>query len=90
MKIKSNDGLVFYGHGPDDLALQLWKSMFDPDKTIELWMQNMAYRAKQWNGAIIRCDNVEVHFEDLIKAKIIEVLSDDYEVTDSMQKMLLD
>ena len=81
MKIKLVD-IILEGASPEELAMAMNSILFSPDKTLEQWMQGSAWRAKQWNGSIIRCDNVEVHLEDLVKAKIIEILPDDYEMTD--------
>jgi hypothetical protein len=82
MKVKSLDGELFEGAGPDEICYHLWHSMLNPDKTIELWMKGIAQRTKIWNGATVRYDNSLNCFEDLLKAGIIKRLADDYEITD--------
>ena len=45
--------------------------MFDPNDTIEEWMEGSSQRAGIWNGSRIRTDTCENHFADLIAAGFI-------------------
>ncbi len=74
MKYRSLDGKVFTAGSPKELAVALWKSQFIPPDTLEEWMAGSAERARLWSGAELRVDTAEHHIEDMLAARLIEVV----------------
>lgn len=73
-RYKCMDGFTFEADTIQQVAEKLWRSMLDPDDTLEEWMIGSAGRAKMWNGAIIRTDTVMNHVADLMTNGFLERL----------------
>ena len=76
MKVQSLDSKVYEAANVKELATALWQSKFDPEPTIQEWMQGSASRAEAWNGAALRTDSEEHHIEDMLSAGLLTLLED--------------
>ncbi|MDE5831744.1 MAG: hypothetical protein K2H64_01950 [Desulfovibrio sp.] len=76
MKYRCMDGYEIEAKDYRELAVKMWQSMFDPNPTLEEWMEGSAKRAKIYNLSEIRTDTVDHHMEDLIKAGFVSPVTD--------------
>ncbi len=50
------------------LAEKMWQSKFNPEPTLEAWMEAQARRTLMWDGTVLRTSSPEALIEDLIAA----------------------
>lgn len=50
-----------------EVVENMWQTSFDPNDTMEEYMQDVAKRAKVQRGSDVRTDSVDSFVEDLVK-----------------------
>ena len=76
MKYKTQNGELLEAENLRQLAEKLWRSKFNPEPSIEEWMDGSARRGAMYDGSVIRTSSPEAHVEDLIRAGFITRIED--------------
>ena len=72
MRYQYHDGFEFEADSPQEICQALQASMrFQPDGTLEDWMQGHADRCRNWNGKNYSTESFTAHAADLLRHGII-------------------
>ena len=71
MRYRTEAGEVLEAESLRQLAEILWQTKWDPEPTLEEWMQASAKRAAVYDGSIVRTSSPEEHVEDLIRIGVV-------------------
>ena len=55
-----------------ELVEMMWQTSFDPNDTMEEYMEEVAKRARMQNGSDVRHDTVDNFVEDLVEAGFLK------------------
>lgn len=71
MKYRTEAGELLEAASLRQLAEILWQTKWNPEPTLEEWMQASARRCAVYDGSPVRVTTPEEHVEDLIRLGVV-------------------
>lgn len=62
---------------PVEFLIRYRQGSYHPEPTAREFMENVAYRAGEWNGSIVRIDTPENFLTDLMDGGFVEEIAND-------------